>query len=162
MRLPVLILALVPLPALAQGHADFDPAVITTCLADGHGPACIGRGAEACTMASPGGGSNAGWGACVEAERAWWDGQLNAVYRDRMTIARAIDAEAPMPGLMPRPSDVDALRSLQRAWITFRDTSCYFEEIQWWGGTGMGAAGNACRMRMTAEQTLYLRSQMGG
>lgn len=154
-------LALVPFAATAQMGVSFNPTMITACLADGHGRDCIGRGADACTMTTPGGGSNIGYGACIEAERAWWDTQLNEVYQMRMVQARAIDREAPIPGLRPRPSDEAALRTMQRAWITFRDATCTFEELQWWGGTGMGSAGNACRMRLTAEQTLYLRSQMG-
>lgn len=160
MRLPVLLMILFPLPALPQDGASFDPAVITTCLADGHGAACIGRGAEACTMVSPGGGSNVGWSRCQEAERVWWDAELNAAYQRRLAEARRIDAEPAIPGMRPRPSDVQALRSLQRAWITYRDATCAFEELQWWGGTGASGASIACQARLTGLQALYLRSQL--
>ena len=162
LTLSALCLALTPLAVPAQTGPAFDPGALTNCLADGHGAACIGRGAEACTMTTPGGGSNIGYGACIEAERSWWDIELNTAYQMRMNEARSIDREAPIPGLRPRPSDVESLRAMQRAWIAFRDATCAFEELQWWGGTGAGAAGNACRMRMTGEQTLYLRSLLGG
>ena len=61
------VFTLIALPAAAQSGAMIDPAVITTCLEDGHGEACIGRGAEACTMTTPGAGSNVGGNRCHEA-----------------------------------------------------------------------------------------------
>lgn len=153
-----LSLTLLASPLRADDGPGFDPAPILACLAQGKEGACIGLGAEACMVQSPGGGTTMVQAYCAEAEHQWWDGELNRVYRQRMAEARTIDAEPPYPGMLPRPSDVDALRAMQRAWIAFRDATCHFEEIQWWGGTGMSGAGAGCRLRLTATQTLYLRS----
>ncbi len=160
-RFAFLLLALAPSPALAENPMLFDPAVITGCMAQGRDRDCIGEGMQACIDTSPGGYSTVGMSACAAAELRWWDGQLNDAYGARMGMATEIDRQ-PGFGGPPRPSDVAALRAMQRAWIAFRDATCGFEELQWWGGTGASGAGTECRMRMTAEQTLYLRSQMGG
>lgn len=162
--LPRLALSLILLasPVLADDAPGFDPAPILTCLAQGKEGACIGIAAEACMAAEPGGGTTMGYAYCTGAEHQWWDGELNRVYQLRMAEARALDAEPPMPGLLARPSDVEGLRAMQRAWIAYRDATCHYEEIQWWGGTGMSGAGAACRLRLTAMQTLYLRSLSEG
>lgn len=147
--------------ARAGDGLSFSPAVIEACLERGEGRACVGASVDPCTETSPAGGSTIGIAACIEAERAWWDDQLNAAYRQRLALARQIDAEAPVPGMRQRRSDVEALRVMQRAWIVFRDATCAFEGNQWWGGTGMSGAISACLMRLTGEQTLYLRRELG-
>lgn len=143
---------------LAQDTPRFDSAPVLACLAQGKEGACIGVATEACTASTPGGDSTVGYSFCAQGELQFWDAELNRLYRQRMAIARSLDAEPQIPDWTPRPSDVEALRAMQRAWIAFRDATCHFEEIQWWGGTGMGGAGIACRMRLTAQQALYLRS----
>ena len=160
MRHLTLALVLLAPPALAQ--SGLDPAVMEACIASGQGRACIGQGAEACMRAMPGGASTIGHAHCQDQERGWWDDQLNLLYHQRMVEARRIDAEPGIPGLPRRPSDVDALRVMQRAWIAYRDATCTFEELQWWGGTGASGAWLACDARVTAEQVLYLRAQLGG
>lgn len=162
MRLTLLILSLLAGPALADDAPAIDSTRIEHCLAQGKGAACIGLAAEACMAATPGGGSTIGYAMCTGHELGWWDSELNRAYQARMAEAREIDTEPPPPGFLPRPSDVEALRAMQRAWIAFRDATCQFEELQFWGGTGMGGAGIACRLRLTATQALYLHGLIGG
>jgi len=50
----------------------------------------------------------------------------------------------------------ESLRTMQRAWISFRDASCLYEQAQWMGGTGGGPATQACHMHETARQALKL------
>lgn len=50
----------------------------------------------------------------------------------------------------------DALRKMQRAWVSFRDAACLYEQAQWLGGTGGGPATMACQMHETARQALKL------
>lgn len=168
MRLPVVLAAGLALlaapPAPAQSKGDglrFDPGLIRSCLESGGWRDCIGVAAEACMQATPGGHSTAGMGGCLGAEAEWWDARLNDHYQTLRARERAADAEAPpIPGMPPRPSGAEALRELQRAWIAWRDATCFYEELQWWGGTGASSAGAACRMRLTAEQTLTLMSYL--
>lgn len=53
-------------------------------------------------------------------------------------------------------SSSDTLRTMQLAWIVFRDAACLHEQAQWMGGTGAGPATLACHMHETARQALKL------
>lgn len=156
------LLALAAPPAAAQAKDEglrFDGALIQSCLDAGGWRDCIGVGANACIEATPGGYSTVGMTGCTIAEEDWWDARLNAEYQALMDRERQGDADwQPIPGLMPRPSGAEALRTMQRAWIAYRDATCTYEELQWWGGTGASGAGAGCRMRLTAEQVLALMS----
>lgn len=140
-------------PAMAQGLNYSDEAT-EACLAqvdEGGDPrSCIGRSADLCMETSEGGYSTVGMGGCLDRERAYWDGVLNARYGDMRARAADFDA-AGGPG-----GTETALRDMQRAWIDFRDATCAFEASQWGGGTGAGPAALSCLMRMTGEQALYL------
>lgn len=168
MRLPAtaaaLAFSLAAAPALTQEKGDglrFDGARIAACLDAGGWRDCIGLESQACIEATPGGYSTVGMAGCVNAEAEWWDARLNERYRELMAQERAGDADwQPIPGLPPRPSGVESLRAMQRAWIAFRDATCAYEELQWWGGTGASGAGAGCRMRLTAEQVLALMSYL--
>lgn len=139
----------------------FDPAPVVTCLEGGGGRDCIGLASATCMEATEGGYSTIGMVGCISAEHDWWDADLNSSYRALRTLERAADAGWPsVPGMLPRPSGVDALRDMQRAWITFRDATCFYDELQWWDGTGASLVGAACRSQMTAEQALRLRRLM--
>lgn len=107
-----------------------------------------------------GGYTTPGMAGCLDAEREYWDGELNAAYGELRARAQQFDADPPIEGLPPRPSSVDALRDMQRAWIAFRDASCRYEQLQWWGGTGASGAYTGCLMRLTGEQALTLRSYL--
>ena len=121
--------------------------------------ACIGLAAAACIDETPGGYSTAGMAGCYDRELAWWDDWLNQVYSERRDQARAADRDKPDYA----PSQEQALKAMQRAWIAFRDAKCDHARSQWGGGTGGGPATYACLMDETARQAIYLRlSAMGG
>lgn len=147
--------AALPGAALADEVA-FSADYTNACLEEGGWSDCIGLAAQRCMEFTPGGYSTYGMNACIDAERQWWDDRLNASYRALREIERATDADAP-PG---QPSLADALREMQRAWIGFRDASCNYEVLQWYGGTGAGTAWQSCQMRLTAEQSLVLQSHL--
>jgi len=160
----ILALLLAPAPATVSAQSKdytglrFDEALITACLDGGQWRDCIGVASNACMDATEGGYSTIGMVGCISAEHDWWDADLNSSYRALRTHERAADASWPsVPGMLPRPSGVDALRDMQRAWITFRDATCLYDELQWWGGTGASLVGAACRSQLTAEQALHLR-----
>ena len=159
-----LVLSLLAAPAVAQSAKDderlrFDGALIQSCLDNGGWRDCIGVAANACIEATPGGYSTMGMTGCTLAEAEWWDARLNAEYQALMASERAADAEwQPIPGMLPRPSGAEALRAAQRAWIAWRDATCTYEELQWWGGTGASGAGAGCRLHLTGEQVLRLLS----
>lgn len=148
---------LLPGAAVAE-NLNFSPRAVNDCLEGGGWRDCIGTAAQACMEDTEGGYSTPGMAACLDAERAWWDGLLNTAYGELRERARTIDAEEPIPGMAPRPSDETALRDMQRAWIAWRDASCTFEAQQWWGGTGASGVYVGCLMRLTGEQALHLRS----
>jgi len=151
-------------PALAQDVA-FDGSILEACLTGGDtgggggfggGSSCIGAAVEPCIDATPGGATTVGYAFCLDAELSWWDARLNAVYRELLSQAGRIDVEAVTYGTPNRPSDVAALRRMQRAWIEYRDESCGYEALQWWGGTGANGVSLSCRMRLTGAQSFYL------
>ena len=142
-----------------QGGLRFDPGPTQACLDGGGWRDCIGVAMQACIDATPGGNSTVGMAGCANAEAEWWDARLNAEYQALMTRERAADDEwMPIPGQAPRPSGAESLRAAQRAWIAWRDATCAYEELQWWGGTGASGAGAGCRLYLTGEQVLRLMS----
>ncbi len=154
--------ALPPAPALAD-DIRFDASLTQRCLGAGGGRSCIGQAAERCMEESPGGFSTYMSNMCLDAERAWWDGQLNARYRDLRAFEQQGDSEAARdPYAAPgRPSGADSLRDMQRAWIAFRDATCDYETVAWHGGTGASGVYLYCQMRMTGEQTIALSDYLG-
>ena len=142
---------------LAAQELSFSMQATDLCLDDaGHYDDCIGASAALCMEQTPGGYSTVVTGACYDAERQVWDMRLNAAYQQAMAHARQADAENAGFG----PSQVEALRAMQRAWIPFRDRKCDYERSQWGGGTGGGPASIACLMSETARQTLLLDSAL--
>lgn len=152
------------LGATAQTNPIFVPDATKTCVAEvesrsrgrsGHAVLdCVGRAAQVCTM-TPGGDTTVGMFACLQGERTYWDGRLNAAYAKRMADAKAQDAA--MSSIRATTASLaDALRSMQRTWISFRDSACLYEQAQWLGGTGGGPATRACHMHETARQALKL------
>lgn len=155
-RLAFAALLLLPLPAAAQ-DIRFDAAVIDACLARGGWEDCIGSAADACMAASPGGETTIVSNGCLEREFAWWDKELNAAYQRLIAEMQRRDADR---WDAQQPSQEDAARDMQRAWIAFRDATCNFEVLGWWGGTGANGAWMSCQMRLTGEQALYLQSAL--
>lgn len=147
---------------LAAGGAQaqdiaFSIAGTQACIAEGYDPqSCAGTSANDC-MESPGGYSTVGMGYCLEQEWLYWDERLNTAYTALRADLADMDREMQEYG-SNAPSQADALREMQRAWIPFRDATCDFERSQWGGGTGGGPATIACLLQMTARQTLYLEA----
>jgi uncharacterized protein YecT (DUF1311 family) len=153
MRGLIAALMLVPLPVAAQ-ELVFDIAPVEACIRAGGGESCAGQAASACMEMSPGGQTTLGMVGCLDRERAYWDGWLNAVYQQLAVRFSALDAQAPTHA----PKQAGALRDMQRAWIGFRDAKCGYEASQWGGGSGAGPASVTCHLHETARQMLYLQS----
>lgn len=115
---------------------------------------CVGRAAAAC-MIKPGGDTTLGMMDCLQGELAYWDARLNAAYTKRIEVAQTQDAEMQTLG-SAAASVEDSLRAMQRAWNSFSDAACLYEQAQWMGGTGGGPATLACHMHETARQALRL------
>ncbi len=139
-----------PVGALAQ-DLSFSPQVTADCVSSGQPfEECIGAAAEDCMERN--GSATVVMSACYGAETDWWDARLNEIYSGVMAEAKGmvrVHGEH-------APSQAEALRRMQRAWIAYRDETCSYEASLWGGGTGSGPAFNACLMRMTAEQGRYL------
>lgn len=160
MRSVVVAFLFVAGPASAQ-NLVFSPAATEACIAgtanETQQRACIGLSAQACMAATPGGDTTVGMSGCLDREWRYWDARLNAVYQNEMAKAKAMDAEMASIGATV-PSQSDALREMQRAWIPYRDARCGFEYSQWGGGTGGGPAITACMMQETGEQSLFIEN----
>ncbi|MFT4717240.1 MAG: hypothetical protein ACI861_000011 [Paracoccaceae bacterium] len=148
-------------PVAAQDDLQFDINNTRSCLfaatTSDQKRQCIGQSATACMNATSSGGTTYGMGGCLNFEAEWWDTQLNAAYGPLMKREKQDDAQNDADGFNA-PKKAPALRAMQRAWITYRDTTCGYEYSQWGGGTGGGPASVACVLRMTGEQTIYLQS----
>lgn len=142
----------------------FAPTATEACMGNeqegGNLHMCIGASAEACIEESEGGGTTVEMSGCFALELQYWDDRLNAAYRTVRAAAKRLDAEMKEIG-SSAPSQADALRDMQRAWIKFRDATCAYERSLWGGGTGAGPASVACMMNETAEQALFLEAQIG-
>lgn len=152
-------------PAAAQ-TVTYDFAATTDCIAaagDDYGAklACIGTAATACMDNTDGGWSTAGQNACLDAEWQDWDARLNAAYPRLMAQLKEEDAAMASGDYTP-PSQADALRQMQRAWIPFRDAACAYEASKWTGGSGAGPATLWCLVYETAKQTLRLEADLSG
>ena len=142
----------------------FSPVTTETCVSEATGASpglsghavldCVGRSAAACMM-TPGGDTTIGMMECLEGELSYWDDRLNVAYAARVAAAKDQDGELRAMG-SAAASIEDSLRAMQRAWISFRDASCLYEQAQWMGGTGGGPVTLACHMQETARQTLKL------
>ncbi len=159
MRFCATLLLMLATPVAAQDLV-FNDKIINACLSaatdQNAASDCAGQAADACMEATPGGFSTVGIGGCLDRELQVWDAMLNAEYQRVRADAAGVDGEQTQDGLSA-PSIADALRDMQRAWITFRDARCSFEAAQWGGGTGAGPAYVSCILSMTADQALTLR-----
>ncbi len=86
--------------AAAQAEPVFTPEATERCVAEAYTASpsqsshvvldCVGRSAQAC-ITSPGGDTTIGMMACLDRERQYWDGRLNAAYAKRMRSAKQSD-----------------------------------------------------------------------
>jgi uncharacterized protein YecT (DUF1311 family) len=115
---------------------------------------CVGLSSQTC-ISSAGGDTTIGMMTCLEGELKFWDQRLNQAYAKRMQNANKEDKE--MTSIRANTVSVsDSLRRMQRAWVSFRDAACLYEQAQWLGGTGGGPATMACQMHENARQALKL------
>ncbi|HET9069897.1 MAG TPA: lysozyme inhibitor LprI family protein [Amaricoccus sp.] len=155
------ILLLLATPAIAQ-EISFSPEATEACVAaaeDALGRmGCVGRSADAC-IEGPGGESNAGIGACLVAERDFWEGHRERALGALVEIETRNSEELASLG-SAAPSSIEALRAMDGAWIAWRDAACAYEVSQWGGGSGGGPAEAQCLMRMTGRQALALEDRL--
>ncbi|MDV4167698.1 lysozyme inhibitor LprI family protein [Rhodovulum sp. FJ3] len=152
----IIALSLFASEAVAQDDVVFHRELVQQCFdkarSYGGSDSCIGSAADLCMEQNEGGYSTYGMSYCISLESEWWDEMLNFEYSRVLSEAAFLDGELSED----LPSVAEALREMQRAWITYRDASCAFEAAQWGGGTGAGPAYNGCVMRLTAEQAITL------
>lgn len=166
---PVLFAGILAMGVPAQAEPVFTPGATDTCVSEAYATSpglsghsvldCVGRAAAACKM-TPGGDTTIGMMECLDGERGYWDGRLNAAYAERVAIAKEQDAEMRELG-SAAASIEESLRAMQGAWIAFRNASCLYEQAQWMGGSGGGPGTMACHMHETARQALKLEGWWG-
>ncbi len=91
---------------------------------------------------------------CVAPVAAWWERKADAEYERVLGVALVQDGEA--GGATPVTSRVARLKTLQAAWLAYRDARCAVDMV----GTGPGAesplAAVSCLMNESAEHAVYL------
>jgi uncharacterized protein YecT (DUF1311 family) len=83
------------------------------------------------------------------------DAQLNRVYRDVVRQEQAADRDA-VGMIDSHPTNEEALRASQRAWLAFRDAQCEYESFEARGGSMQPMLYEDCRARMTRERIRQL------
>jgi uncharacterized protein YecT (DUF1311 family) len=102
---------------------------------------CVGAIAYPCINA--GTDNDATRSACYDRERAFWDNRLNDDYRRLIASSEA--------------SVAASYRTIQRAWISYRDARCAHSKIEF-QGTMANPLQSYCLMKTTATQSLWLAS----
>lgn len=83
------------------------------------------------------------------------DAELNRIYRDVVRQEQAADRDA--AGMIAsHPTNEEALRASQRAWLAFRDAQCEYESFEARGGSMQPMLYEDCRERMTRERIRQL------
>lgn len=81
------------------------------------------------------------------------DAELNALWPDIVAAAKQNDEYvADMARERGVPTTLEALRTAQRAWISFRDAQCEYEAYEVFGGTAQPMVGSLCLARLTRER----------
>lgn len=81
------------------------------------------------------------------------DADLNALWPDVVAAAKQNDEYvADMARERGVPTTLEALRTAQRAWISFRDAQCEYEAYEVFGGTMQPMVGSLCLARLTRER----------
>ena len=83
------------------------------------------------------------------------DATLNEVWDEALFIAKEEDMLGDADD--GRPSNEEALRKAQRAWIAYRDANCAYEGYAARGGSMEPMLVNLCLARLTKERTVLLR-----
>jgi uncharacterized protein YecT (DUF1311 family) len=91
---------------------------------------------------------------CASADLDAADKELNAAYKLALATIKARD-DAPPP--YDNKAYEAALRTAQRAWVTFRDAECnVVVPFEWTGGTGGNLAVLGCLQSLTIARTKNL------
>lgn len=140
---------------------DYNPETLDSCLDSKTGreerASCIGAASDEC-MSDAKGQTTVGMVQCLSLETESWDSKLNQTYKTLMAEQVAADKSLRDLG-SAQPAEREAkLRSMQKAWITYRDSACAFDAAQWDGGSGSGPSAATCMLELTGQQALYLES----
>lgn len=90
---------------------------------------------------------------CAEEDWQEADAALNDTYGEVMAAMKAMDADLP-PALH---GGEDALRTAQRAWITYRDANCTAAGFLMRGGSAEPLLVYGCLRQMTLDRTAELQ-----
>ncbi|MCZ0962585.1 lysozyme inhibitor LprI family protein [Paracoccus benzoatiresistens] len=140
-------------PAIAGDSSGLDPALIDQCLdqarTDGARLDCAGAGQESClAYAEAEHGDVAPVDRqlnCLDAEWQAWEAKLTETYDKLKATEEERGAER-----------AEALVTMERDWITFRDARCAYDRITNGGGTGGALAEPTCKLNETARQVILL------
>ena len=116
---------------------------------------CIGLLSDACAVGEEDGYTTPGMQDCMRTETKIWDEYLNKEYQAAIDRLRASD-EYYLPDSPQFAGGEEALRTVQRAWMAFRDAKCELETVEWRDGSMRRLAWPSCQLQMTAERTIYL------
>jgi uncharacterized protein YecT (DUF1311 family) len=94
--------------------------------------------------------------ACAGLEYEAADRELNAVWKDAIADAKALDEDLKTTGGDGRPGHEETLRTAQRAWIGYRDANCDFEGFEARGGSMEPMLASLCLARLTRLRTKEL------
>ena len=138
------------LPTWAGDSSGLDPALIDQCLADastdGGRLDCAGVGQESClayVKAEHGDVTPTDRRLnCLDAEWQTWETRLTETYDGLKAIEEERGAEA-----------AEALVTMERGWIAFRDARCAYEQIT---NSDDPAAEATCKLNETARQVIML------
>jgi uncharacterized protein YecT (DUF1311 family) len=90
---------------------------------------------------------------CAEADWQAEDKLLNTAYAEVMAAMKQMDADLPEA---LRGAE-DALRTAQRAWISYRDANCSAAGFRMRGGSAEPLVVYGCLRQMTIDRTAELR-----
>lgn len=98
---------------------------------------------------------------CAHLDFETADKELNALWPDVVAAAKQSDEYvAEQAKSMGVPTTLEALRTAQRAWITFRDAECEYQSYSFFGGTGQAMIGSACLAELTLVRIDQLRQAL--
>ena len=92
--------------------------------------------------------------ACAFADWQAADKALNAAYQKARLVMKNLDADLPE---LERGAET-ALKTGQKAWITFRDATCMAEGYVMHGGSAEALLVYGCMARLTAQRTTDLNA----
>lgn len=154
-HLAALILAMMPATALAGEPSGVDTQALDQCLADaatdGARLDCAGSGQAACLAYAedrhPEMHPVDRQLHCLDAEWQFWETRLNDSYSalKGSEAGRGYDR-------------AEALTTMERQWIAFRDARCAYDQASNGRGTGGILAEPTCKLNETARQVVLLGS----